>query len=271
MRRTFRRLDARCIGLRVAYTLMIQFDSLRVSTFPSARQLGEQAAADLAEVLNAELAAHGEAALIVATGNSQLQFMQALCMRRDLAWDRISIFHMYEYLGMDESHPASFRRYIREKLVDNVQPRAFYGLQGDAADTHAEIARYTALLKQQRPVACVMGIGENGHLAFNDPPADFETREFVHVVQLDEACRAQQVGEGHFACLDTTPTHALSLTIHALLQPSRLFVVVPEARKARAVRDALRGPISPACPASILRTCAHAHLYLDVESAGLLN
>lgn len=244
--------------------------SLTVTIDATAQEMGARAASDLAQTLNKELAARGEAALIVATGNSQLSFMQSLRARSDLRWDRISIFHMDEYLGMHETHSASFRRYVREKLVDHVHPRAFYGLRGDAEDSAAEIARYTALLREHRPAAVVMGIGENGHLAFNDPPADFETRELVHVVQLDEACRLQQVGEGHFASLDATPTHALSLTIHALLQPRRLFVVVPEARKARAVRDALRAPITPDCPASILRTCAHAHLYLDAEAAALL-
>jgi glucosamine-6-phosphate deaminase len=245
----------------------MKFDQLTVTIDVSMQEMGARAANDLAAVLNAELASRGEAALIVATGNSQLSFMQALRARTDVAWDRISIFHMDEYLGMSESHTASFRRYVREKLVDHVHPRAFYGLQGDAADAQAEIARYAALLREHRPVAVVMGIGENGHLAFNDPPADFETRELVHIVQLDEACRLQQVGEGHFADLGATPTHALSLTIHALLQPQRLFVVVPESRKARAVHDALRGPVTPLCPASILRTCAHAHLYLDAEAA----
>lgn len=248
----------------------MRIDKLTVDVFDSSEALGGAAAAGLAPVLRAELDARGEAALIVATGNSQLHFMQALRARTDLAWERISIFHMDEYLGMPEAHPASFRRYIREKLVDHVHPRAFFGMDGDAPDPAAEIARYSALLEQHRPVACVMGIGENGHLAFNDPPADFDTRALAHVVQLDEACRAQQVGEGHFPDLAAVPTQALSLTIHGLLRPSRLFVVVPESRKAVAVRDALRGPVSPACPASILRTCAHAQLFLDKASAALL-
>lgn len=248
----------------------MKFDQLTVTIGSSMHAMGARAAEDVAGALNAELAVHGETSLIVATGNSQLSFLQALRARTDLAWGRIRIFHMDEYLGMSESHPASFRRYVREKLVDHVHPLSFYGLEGDAPDAQAEIARYTALLQRYRPTVVVMGIGENGHLAFNDPPADFDTRELVHIVQLDEACRLQQVGEGHFDCLDTTPTHALSLTIHALLQPKRVFVVVPEARKARAVHDALCGPITPNCPASILRTCAHAHLYLDAEAAGLL-
>jgi len=248
----------------------MKFDQLTVTIDSSMHAMGVRAAEDVAAALNSELAAHDETSLIVATGNSQLSFLQALRARADLAWDRIRIFHMDEYLGMSESHPASFRRYVREKLVDHVHPLSFYGLEGDAPDAQAEIARYTSLLQRYRPAAVVMGIGENGHLAFNDPPADFETRELVHIVQLDEACRLQQVGEGHFDRLDTTPTHALSLTIHALLQPKRVFVVVPEARKARAVRDALCGPITPNCPASILRTCAHAHLYLDAEAAGWL-
>jgi glucosamine-6-phosphate deaminase len=168
---------------------------------------------------------------------------------------------------MPETHPASFRRYLREQLVDHVHPRAFFGMRGDAVDVEAEITRYTDLLHCHQPTACVMGIGENGHLAFNDPPADFNTTATVHVVNLDEACRRQQVGEGHFASLDEVPRQALSLTIPALLRPSHLLVVVPEARKAAAVKAALLGPVTPDCPASILRTCAHARLFLDADSA----
>ncbi|MBC7256990.1 MAG: glucosamine-6-phosphate deaminase, partial [Chloroflexi bacterium] len=212
-----------------------------------------------------------EAAIIVATGNSQLRFMEALRQRQDIPWGRVRVFHMDEYCGMSADHPASFRRYIREKLTDWVHPLAFYEIQGDAPDLEAEMARYTALLRQYPPDVCVMGIGENGHLAFNDPPADFTTDKTIHIVTLDHACRMQQVGEGHFATLDDVPKQALSLTIPALMAPKHLLVVVPERRKAQAVRAALKGPITPECPASILRRQPHAVLYLDLESASLLD
>mgnify|MGYP005836994935 CR=1 FL=1 len=246
-------------------------DRLPVSIFATGAALGARAAADLAGVIAQSVATRGQASIIVATGNSQLDFMRALRQRQDIAWDRVVVFHMDEYLGMTDQHPASFRRYIRENLTDIVRPRAFHGLRGDAPDVAAEIERYAALLRQHPADACVMGIGENGHLAFNDPPADFETRALLHVVTLDEACRRQQVGEGHFATLDDVPSQALTLTVPALLSARRLLVVVPEARKAPAVKAALTGPITPHCPASILRRQAHARLYLDRESSSLLS
>jgi glucosamine-6-phosphate deaminase len=144
-------------------------------------------------------------------------------------------------------------------------------MRGEAPDVEAELARYAALLKQYPPDACVLGIGENGHLAFNDPPADFYTYAVIHVVTLDEKCRLQQVGEGHFAGLDDVPRQALSLTVPALLAAKRVLAVVPEARKAEAVKAAFEGPVTPQCPASILRTQPHVTVYLDTESAALLS
>jgi glucosamine-6-phosphate deaminase len=143
-------------------------------------------------------------------------------------------------------------------------------MRGDAPDVGAELARYAGLLAAHPPDACVLGIGENGHLAFNDPPADFDTQSAIHVVELDPRCRAQQVGEGHFASLEEVPRRALSLTVPALLAPPHVLAVVPEARKAEAVQAALYGPVSPECPASILRTQPHVTLYLDAESARLV-
>lgn len=248
-----------------------RYDSLEVSIFDSPAELSATAAGDLAGVLKQAIAERGEAAVILATGNSQLALMQALRTRDDIDWPAISIFHMDEYLGMPDDHPASFRRYMRQNLVEHIKPRAFYGIGGDTDDVAAELRRYASLLEQHKPVACVMGIGENGHLAFNDPPADFTTRAVIHVVTLDEACRRQQVGEGHFANLEAVPRQAISLTVPALLAPPHVLVVVPEARKAPAVKAALEGPITPACPASILRTARHARLYLDRESASGLS
>jgi glucosamine-6-phosphate deaminase len=177
---------------------------------------------------------------------------------------------MDEYLGMDENHPASFRRWIRENVVSKVSPRAFEGIRGDHPVVEEEVERYSTLLQDLEPAITVMGIGENGHLAFNDPPAQFETNELIRVVTLDERSRQQQVNENHFASLDETPMTALSLTIPALLSAGTVLVGVPEARKAEAVRSALEGPITPACPASILQSQSHARLFLDADSAGLL-
>jgi glucosamine-6-phosphate deaminase len=246
------------------------YDRLQATIYDSNEVLGAAAAQDLADILRSTIAREGKAAIILATGNSQLSFMQALRTQPGIAWDKVTIFHMDEYLGMSDQHPASFRRYLREKLVDFVKPGAFHGIQGDAADPGAELERYAALLEKHKPVACVLGIGENGHLAFNDPPAKFHTDKDIHIVTLTEACRMQQVGEGHFPSLEDVPEQAMTLTIPALLSPTYVLAVVPEARKAPAVRDALAGPVTPDCPASILRTRDHVRLYLDQESASLL-
>jgi glucosamine-6-phosphate deaminase len=246
------------------------YDKMAVNIYESNTTLGKAVADELAEILRPAIEEHGKAAIIVATGNSQLSFFEALWARPDIAWDKISVFHMDEYLGMSDQHPASFRRFIREKLTRHVHPRAFYGLQGDARDMVAELSRYASLLVEHEPVATVLGIGENGHLAFNDPPADFDTDEIIRVVTLDAACRRQQVGEGHFASLNDVPRQAITLTVPALLKPPHVLAVVPELRKAPAVKAALEGPITPDCPASILRTLGHARLYLDSDSASLL-
>jgi glucosamine-6-phosphate deaminase len=247
-----------------------QYGQMQVEIHDSNAQAGAAAAGDLGRVLRAEIAERGEAAIIVATGNSQLTFIEALRGEPGIAWDRISIFHMDEYLGMPEEHPASFRRFIREKLAGPVQARRFYGIRGDASDVDAEIERYVRLIEEHRPVACVLGIGENGHLAFNDPPADFAAAQVMIPVTLAGTARRQQVGEGHFPALADVPTQALTLTIPALLAPPHVLGVVPEARKAAAVQRALEGPLTPDCPASVLRTRPNVRLYLDRDSASRL-
>ena len=244
---------------------------MQVAVYESKQTLGQAAAADFAAILREELRLHDEVAVIFATGNSQLSFLEALRSERGIAWERVVVFHMDEYLGLPAAHPASFRRFIHEKISQIFHPRITYGIEGDAADTDAELARYEALLRAHNPVICVMGIGENGHLAFNDPPADFETEKLIHVVTLDETCRRQQVGEGHFPTFEAVPKQALSLTIPALLQPAYVLVLAPESRKAKAVQAALEGTVSEDCPASILRTQAQVKLYLDRDSAALLH
>lgn len=247
-----------------------RYDSLDVSIHPSNRDLGVAVAEAFARASAAALAERESIAVILATGNSQLSFATAVAQRDDIGWSRITILHMDEYLGMPPTHSASFRRWMRENLVDVVHPAGFEGVQGDREPVEEELARYTALIGELQPAITVMGIGENGHLAFNDPPADFHTDDVIRVIAMDERSRKQQVGEGHFASLDETPTHALSLTIPALLNVGTVLVGVPEARKADAVQATLEGPVTPDCPASILRQQTNAQLFLDQDSASKL-
>ena len=246
------------------------FDRIRVPILESNEKLGQRVADDVGARISDLVKQQGKAAMIMATGNSQLTFIEALRRLKDVPWDKVTLFHMDEYLGMSNKHAASFARFIREEVADHVHPAIFHPIRGDAQDVNAELERYRRLLHDFPPDICVMGIGENGHLAFNDPPADYATKQVIHVVNLDSRCRMQQVGEGHFTTLDEVPTRAYSLTVPALLDVKYALVVVPELRKAEAVKAALRGPVTPNCPASILRTRSNVTLYLDRESASLL-
>jgi len=246
------------------------FERMQVHIFESKELLGQRAAHDLVTLISRLVNQQGKATVILATGNSQLTFFDALLTLKTVPWNKVTLFHMDEYLGMSNEHPASFARFIQEKLVDSVHPAAFYHIRGDSSDADSELKRYNNLLREFPPDICVMGIGENGHLAFNDPPADFETEEVIHLVKLDSRCRMQQFTEGHFPTLDDVPKRAFSLTVHALLDVKHALVVVPELRKAPAVKAALQGPVTRDCPASILRTKSNVTLYLDRESASLL-
>jgi glucosamine-6-phosphate deaminase len=247
------------------------FGSISVHVFESNEQLGQRAADDLSDQVTGLLREQERATIILATGNSQLTFIGALRVKKELPWGRIVVFHMDEYLGMSEKHPASFARYIRERLVNFVHPAAFYPILGDSTNANLEMKRYAELLTKFPPDLCVLGIGENGHLAFNDPPADFETKEILKIVNLDQKCRMQQVNEGHFPTIEHVPHQALTLTVPTLLSAKHVLAVVPEARKAEAVKSALEGPLTPYCPASILRTKPNVVMYLDRESASLLS
>jgi len=243
---------------------------MTVRVFDSNEKLGQIAANDLALLLSRIVSEQGHVSIVLATGNSQLTFFSALRLKSDVPWYAVTVFHMDEYLGMPESHTASFARYLREKLVNHVHPAAFYPIRGDTSDAESELKRYGGLLREFPPDICVLGIGENGHLAFNDPSADFETKKVVHIVNLDSECRMQQVNEGHFPSIDDVPQQAITLTVPALLAAAHVLAIVPEARKAAAVKAALQEPVTPTCPASILRTKAHVTMYLDRESASTL-
>lgn len=247
-------------------------DALEVRVFATQPELAAAAAADAANCLRAALAQRGLARAILASATSQIQFLAALTAAPDLDWSRVTLFHMDEYLGIADDHPASFRRFLREHVLGRIRPRAFHFVGGDAPEPFREADRYTALIQEAPMDLCCLGIGENGHVAFNDPPvADFEDARTVKLVQLDEACRRQQVGEGCFPTIDAVPRYAYTLTVPALCRAGRLVCVVPERRKAAAVRDTLQGPVSTACPASLLRRQPHGTLYLDQDSASQLS
>ncbi len=245
-----------------------KLDDLRVSIYQTNEELGAAAAAEAAQAMRRAIEDKGSASIIIATGNSQLTFLSALRHDRTIPWQRVTIFHMDEYVGLDSQHPASFPQFLRRHLLDYIAPQAFHPVPGRAHDQEKACRDYEALLRAHPADLCALGFGENGHLAFNDPPfADFHDPVWVKVVELAEASRRQQVGEGHFAALDEVPTHAMTLTIPALLAARQVLAIVPEARKAEAVHRALYGPIGEECPASILRQAPHAHLFLDADSA----
>ena len=247
-------------------------DQLPVRVYANNEAMGQAAAAEAAAVIQEAIAQRGAANVILATGNSQLTFLRSLREMEDIEWNRVRVFHMDEYVGLDPRHPASFPLFLRRHFLDYVDVGAFFPVAAPAEDTEAACRAYESLLRHHPADLCACGIGENGHLAFNDPPyADFDDPLWVKVVQLDERSRRQQVGEGHFAGLDEVPTHAVTLTIPALLAAGTVLCIVPEARKADAVQASLRGPITEDCPASILRTQGHARLYLDPDSGRLVN
>ncbi|MGD0378851.1 MAG: glucosamine-6-phosphate deaminase [Acidimicrobiales bacterium] len=246
-------------------------DHLRVEVHPDSRTLARAAAERAAAVLRDAVVAKGVAHAMFATGNSQLEFIDILVGATErVPWSDVVVFHMDEYVGVGPENPAGFQRWIRERISDRVHPRRAHYIDG-LADPDRECERYARLLVDHPLDLCCLGIGENGHLAFNDPPvADFEDPLDMKTVELDRECRLQQVHEGHFPDFDAVPTLALTATIPALLRAGTVLAVVPEARKAEPVRAALAGPVSTACPASHLRTRDNVTLYLDPGSASLL-
>ena len=199
-----------------------------------------------------------------------LTFLAALTADKTIDWDNTTMFHLDEYIGIPETHPASFRKYLRERLVDIVQPGTVHFLDGEADEPQAECDRLNRIISQHQIDVAFVGIGENGHLAFNDPPADFETEDPYILVELDEACRLQQVGEGWFTGLDEVPSQAISMSIRQIMKAQTIICTVPDERKAEAVRNCLHGEITPMHPASILQTHPDCTVFLDAGSASLL-
>jgi glucosamine-6-phosphate deaminase len=257
--------------IAVGRTGTFTVDAATVTVHANVESMARAAADEAANVLRGAVAARGVANAMFATGNSQLAFVQALVAETpDVPWGDTIVFHMDEYVGVGPEHPAGFQRWIRERIAEPAHPRQVHYVAG-LGDPAAECARYAALLRDHPLDLCCLGIGENGHLAFNDPPvADFDDRLDVKVVELDAGCRLQQVHEGHFPGLDAVPARAITVTVPALLRAGRVLAVVPEARKAESVLAALTGPVRTTCPASALRTIGHASIHLDPDSARLL-
>jgi len=244
---------------------------MRIDIVPDKATLGVRAAAQGAQAIRAALAVRGECTIVVATGASQFEMLDALVTEPGIGWSGVTAFHLDEYVGVSATHGASFRKYLRERFVDRLPPlRAFVPVNGDAADLRGEVDRLNGLLRGRTVDVCFAGIGENCHLAFNDPPADFSTEEPYIVVTLDEACRRQQMGEGWFASLDAVPETAVSMSIRQIVKSRALILSVPDERKAKAVKAAVEGPISPDFPASIVQQHGDCTLYLDPPSASLL-
>jgi glucosamine-6-phosphate deaminase len=241
-----------------------------IRVFDTKQELGRAAAERAKAAISEAIARSGEARVIAATGASQFEFLDALTAAPGVDWARVEMFHLDEYVGLPGTHPASFRRYLRERIVERVHPRVFHFLAGDAEDPASECRRVGALLARAPVDVAFVGIGENGHLAFNDPPADFETEEPYFVVELDEACRRQQLGEGWFPALADVPRRAISMSIRQILKAREILCVVPDARKAKAVAECLEGEVSPLHPSSILKTHPATTVYLDRDSAALL-
>lgn len=243
-------------------------DQLLVEVYASNVAMGRAAAARAAAILREAVEQRGEARVILASANSQMSFIDALTVDEELPWDKITCFHMDEYIGIESSHPASFVGWMQNRVLDKVKPATFHFLKGMADDVEAECRRYAGLIKERPIDLTCMGIGENGHIAFNDPPvADFSDPLPIKPVELDERCKSQQVGEGHFPGLAAVPTHAFSLTVPTLLSGRRILCIVPEERKAEAVAKTIHGPVETACPSSILRHQSHAVLMLDQAAA----
>jgi glucosamine-6-phosphate deaminase len=245
--------------------------AMKLEIHPNRKAAGEAAALAAAEELRRLEQLGGDIGVIFATGASQIDTLQSLSSIPGLPWRYVLGFHMDEYVGLDEAHPASFRRYLREKLIHRVPMRDFFEINGNAEDINSFGQEYIRTMNLANPQLCLLGIGENGHLAFNDPhEANFDDPQAIKVVQLDDACRQQQVSEGWFAGRDEVPSQALTLTIPTLFRVPKLIVSVPDRRKAEAVRRTLEEPIGTACPSTILRTHPDVTVYLDVDSAAEL-
>ena len=243
---------------------------LKIKILTDKESLGRAAADHAARSLRRVIRDQGNARIIAATGVSQFEFLDALTSEPEIDWGRVEVFHLDEYVGLPITHPASFRKYLFERLIHKTGITRYHLLDGDG-DPQSSIRQIGSTLQSKPADIAFAGIGENGHLAFNDPPADFKTEEPYLIVDLDDACRQQQVNEGWFPKLTDVPKKAISMSVREILRAKEIIVVVPDARKAHAVKCCLEGEVSPMVPASILRNHPNATIYLDTDSAALLS
>jgi glucosamine-6-phosphate deaminase len=243
---------------------------LKIKILTDRESLGRAAANHAARSLRRVIRDQGNARIIAATGVSQFEFLDALTSEPEIDWGRVEVFHLDEYVGLPITHPASFRKYLFERLIHKTGITRYHLLDGDG-DPQSSIRQIGSKLQSKPADIAFAGIGENGHLAFNDPPADFKTEEPYLIVDLDDACRQQQVNEGWFSKLTDVPKKAISMSVREILRAKEIIVVVPDTRKAHAVKCCLEGEVSPMVPASILRNHSNATIYLDTDSAALLS
>jgi glucosamine-6-phosphate deaminase len=241
-----------------------------IAIFQNPAELAETAGSAAAQLIREAIESRGSANIILATGTSQFEIINQLILQKDIDWSNVVMFHLDEYIGMAATHAASFRKYLEERFLNKLPPlKAAYLING-GTDAKRECDRLADLITNHPIDVALVGIGENGHLAFNDPPADFETSEPYIVVELDEACRRQQLGEGWFKTLDDVPRKAISMSIKQILKSKHIICSVLETRKAVAMKNALEKPVSNLYPATVLRTHADCRLYLDYDSAALI-
>jgi glucosamine-6-phosphate deaminase len=244
---------------------------MQLKLFKTSTSLAHAAAEHAAAAIRSAIVDHGSARIVVATGASQFPFLESLTKIRDIDWNQVEAFHLDEYVGMPITHPASFRKMVLERLVERTGISKYHLVEGDAPDLASTVRELGTKLTAAPIDVAFIGIGENGHIAFNDPPADFETEDPYIVVELDEACRRQQVGEGWFAKLSQVPRRAISMSPRQILRAREIITIVPDQRKAQPVKLCLEGEIRPQAPASILRRHPKVTVYLDPDSASLLN
>jgi len=239
--------------------------------YKTKEEMGVAAATEAANAIRAAIANKSEANIILATGTSQFETLKNLVVAERIDWSNVTMFHLDEYIGLPADHPASFRKFLKERFVDKVPGlKAVHFVDGNAEDPQQECKRLGDIIAKHAIDVALVGIGENGHLAFNDPPADFETADAYIIVELDEKCRAQQLGEGWFKTLEQVPRRAISMSIRQIMKSACVIASVPEKRKAEAVASAVQGPVTPMHPASILKQHSNCKIFLDEDAASLL-
>jgi glucosamine-6-phosphate deaminase len=244
---------------------------MNINISRDSHELGKVAGTAAAALIREAIAENGSANIILATGTSQFETLNQLISEKDIEWDKVVMFHLDEYIGLPVTAPASFRKYLQERFLSKVPPlKAAYLINGEA-DAEDECVRLGEIITRHPVDVALVGIGENGHLAFNDPPADFGTDQPYIIVPLDDACRKQQWGEGWFASIDDVPGRAISMSVKQILRSKNIICSVPDSRKAMAVKNSVEQPVSNLCPASILRSHPGCMLYLDTESSALLS